>query len=152
MKRDKRDAIFSNLVRERAGWTCENEGCGKYYPEGQRQGLHCSHFFGRRYRSTRWHPDNAAAHCFSCHQKLGENRVDFTAWISQHLGDIGRERIRHLSQIVARFSKRQLEDIYWHMKDQHKAMLAKRANGETGRIEFDPAPALTDLESAARMQ
>ena len=38
MKRDKRDAVFRLLIRERSNWTCER--CGCYVPEGERQRLH----------------------------------------------------------------------------------------------------------------
>ena len=41
MKRDKRDAIFSLLIRERSSWCCER--CGEFVVEGERQRLHCSH-------------------------------------------------------------------------------------------------------------
>src|SRR3990167_1019129 len=97
VKRDKRDAIFSLLVRERAGWRCER--CGKQFSREDGQGLHCSHFISRRHRSTRWHPDNAAAHCFSCHQWLGEHPLDFTIWIKAYLGMDRAETIYLLGQV-----------------------------------------------------
>ncbi len=85
VRRDPLDDLFSKLVRERANWCCEK--CGKYHPEGTRRSLHCSHFFSRRKRSTRWDPRNAAAHCFKCHQELGENPIEFTKWIKAYLGE-----------------------------------------------------------------
>ena len=38
LKRDPLDAVFSDLVRERADWTCEC--CGKYFPERKGSGIH----------------------------------------------------------------------------------------------------------------
>jgi len=154
MKIDKKDKIFSLLVRERAGWICEAKvKCsGKHYPEGDRRGLECSHFWSRTARSTRWCGMNAAAHCTSCHFHLGGNPILFNSWIEGHLGTDTMERVERLARTVAHFSKGQLEDIYWHLKDQYKIMLAKRADGETGRIEFETAPEILDLETAARMQ
>jgi len=53
IKIDKRDKIFSLLVRERAGHVCERCGVGRQAK------LECSHIFSRTHRATRWHPDNA---------------------------------------------------------------------------------------------
>lgn len=66
MKRDKWDKAFSDAIRERDNWVCQR--CQTYYPEGKRQGLHCSHFYGRAKYSTRFDFDNAEALCYGCHQ------------------------------------------------------------------------------------
>src|SRR3990167_9446493 len=135
VKRDKRDAIFSLLIRERSSWLCER--CGKQFSREDGQGLHCSHFISRRHRSTRWHPDNAAAHCFSCHQYLGEHPLEFAEWIKQRLAPFHRAaKLRALSQVVAKFSKKDLESIYQFMKTQHKGMMAWRTGA---RLNSAPA-------------
>jgi hypothetical protein len=41
-RRDKLDALYSQLIREANNYTCQ--ACGKYHVEGERQGLHASHF------------------------------------------------------------------------------------------------------------
>lgn len=79
----KADVLFSRLVRERAEWRCEK--CQKFFPEGERQGLQCSHLIGRRNKAVRWHPLNAVAHCFYCHKYLTENPIEFHSWIKAHL-------------------------------------------------------------------
>ena len=71
MKRSKWDKVFSNAVRTRDKWTCQR--CHKFYPEGRRQGLHCSHFYGRAKYSSRFDFDNAEALCYGCHQYLGSH-------------------------------------------------------------------------------
>ena len=71
MKRSKWDKVFSDAVRTRDKWTCQR--CSKFYPEGRRQGLHCSHFYGRAKYSTRFDFDNAEALCYGCHQYLGSH-------------------------------------------------------------------------------
>ncbi len=134
IKRDKRDKIFSDLVRERANWTCEH--CGKYFPEGARQGLHCSHLFSRRHRSTRWHPLNAFAHCFSCHKRLGENPVEFTRWAESRLGVHVVESLRARARSIVKWTRNDLEDLYARMKDSWESMQRERSNGKIGRIEF----------------
>jgi len=134
IKRDKRDDVFSKLVRERAGWCCEH--CGKYYPEGNRQGLHCSHLFSRRHRATRWHPANAFAHCYNCHQYLGGNPVVFAGWAEKQLGAGMIDLLREKAHSVIKLKKPDLEELYKHLKAELKAMESKRASGERGRIEF----------------
>ena len=71
MKRSKWDKVFSNAVRVRDKWTCQR--CHKFYPEGKRQGLHCSHFYGRAKYSSRFDFDNAEALCYGCLQYLGSH-------------------------------------------------------------------------------
>ena len=68
IKRTKWDVVFSNYIRYRDNWTCLR--CGKEYSE-KSQGLHCSHFYGRRSWATRIEPCNAMALCFGCHQHVG---------------------------------------------------------------------------------
>ena len=68
IKRTKWDVVFSNYIRYRDDWTCQR--CHKKYPE-KSQGLHCSHFYGRRSWATRLEPANAMALCFGCHQHVG---------------------------------------------------------------------------------
>lgn len=135
IKRDKRDAVFSDLVRMRVEYCCEV--CGKHYPEGTRQGIHCSHLFGRRYRGTRWHPDNAFSMCMSCHQTLGENPVEFHMWARQKLGDGLIDILREKAHAVTKLKPSDLEELYKHLKGEHKKMLAARNAGQTGRLEFE---------------
>lgn len=134
IRRDKRDDIFSRLVRERANWTCER--CGKHYPPGQTQGLHCSHFYSRRYRATRWHPMNAAAHCFACHEYLGGNPVEFALWIDRHIGSVAAAKLGMLAHSTAKWTKVDLQEIYLRMCYEHKRMMELRQGGHQGRIEF----------------
>ena len=72
IKRNLTDALFSDYIRMRDKWTCQN--CFVVY-EPPTQGLHCSHFFGRGWKSTRWDVENAFALCFSCHTKMGSDPV-----------------------------------------------------------------------------
>ncbi len=138
-RRDKLDILFSKLVRERASWECE--ACGRYFPEDDRQGLHCSHHFSRRKRSIRFSPLNASAHCFTCHQTLGENPVIFHDWIRGHLGDEKFASLRVQAERLVRLKKHDKAELYENLKASWADMQARRQSGETGRIEFeDPMP------------
>jgi hypothetical protein len=145
MKRDKLDVLFSKLVRERSGWRCEC--CGKQY-EPNSQGLHCSHLVGRRHRGTRWHPDAAAAHCYSCHQKLGANPIVFRNWIVRHLGEARALAIQARAQAVCKLSKPDLKEIEMQLACLLREMNVARTRGRQGRIEF-PSPYPSDHEREA---
>ena len=135
MKITPADKWFSKCVRARTNWTCEC--CGTSYLEGS-QGLHCSHYFGRRAYSVRFDPMNAFAHCFGCHQKLGSNPDDFQAWALEKLGqqklDILREKRENIH--LAKDYKKNLKDVGKHYKLELEAIEAARAGGASGRIEF----------------
>lgn len=149
IKTHKHDAIFSKLVRARVNFTCE--ACGKYYPEGQRAGLHCSHLFSRRYASTRLHPSNAVAHCYSCHQRLGSNPVIFAEWIKEKIGAAGVEILRAMTRMTPRFRPKDYQAMYEFYKREWTLMDQKRCDGDTGRIEFNAPPEVVELERRARV-
>jgi len=136
IKRDKRDAIFSHCIRERSNWTCEK--CGRYFPEGSRQGLHASHLWGRRHRAVRWDPYNVFAHCFSCHQLLGESPVEFAKWAKDKLGEGMMHILRDKARGVAKFTKTDLEECYQHYQQEFARMRKLRGDGKTGWIEIIP--------------
>jgi len=71
LKRDKYDKATSDLIRAIANWSCER--CGSYFPEGHRQGLHCSHYYGRSRSSTRYDLENTDSLCYGCHQLFGSD-------------------------------------------------------------------------------
>lgn len=131
-KRDKRDSVFSTLTRERAGNICER--CGK---NGDDYVLHCSHIFSRRHRRLRWHPDNSQSLCFTCHKWWHENPVESGIWIRELLGQGFIDLLEEKKNSIAKYSKPVLEDIYKHLNAEYKRMVQLRADGETGRIEFE---------------
>jgi hypothetical protein len=136
VKRDKRDIVFSHMVRERAEHTCE--WCGKFCGEKHENGrLDCSHIFSRRHKATRWHPDNAVAHCFTCHQTYGENPVAANRWLLDHFGGGYMEILEEKKNSIVKRSKPVREDLYKHLQSEYKRMMSLRSDGVTGRIEFE---------------
>ncbi len=134
IKRDKIDKVFSDLVRERDNWTCQR--CNKYYPEGQRRGLHCSHIFSRRHRATRWEPYNAVAHCYACHEYLGGNPVKFDQWARQYWGNYVIDMLDEKHNQIIKLTKKDKTELYEHLKSEYKKMLKLRAAGYTGILTF----------------
>ena len=135
IKRDKYDATFSDLIRERADWTCERCGleCRKEGQDSRR--LDCSHFYSRANRSVRWHPLNAAAHCFRCHQELGGNPVLFREWILEYLGPELDQRLRELAHTPRKWKPWEKDEMREHYANQLKMLKARRAAGDRGYIE-----------------
>jgi len=135
VKITKHDKIFSLLIRERTAWVCES--CSKYYPQSGENGqLQCSHYVTRGRAGTRYDPNNAQAHCAGCH-------FDFTHYPGKHykhyvevFGEGMEELITLKSNQTCKRTKVDKEDLYKHMKEQHKAMLIQRSEGVEGRIEF----------------
>lgn len=138
IKRDRIDSVFSELVRERANWSCEN--CGRYFSEGNRYGIHCSHLAGRRRSSLRHHPLGAVAHCRGCHQKLGEDPIGFCEWIKNHFSEDDYQRFLERKNRIVKLTKRDKDELYQWLKDQLKIMKGLRAKGHTGYLQFNAWP------------
>jgi len=135
MKLTPADIAFSWCVRERAAWTCEK--CGRVYTPPTKA-LHCSHYIGRGNWSTRFEPLNAFAHCFGCHQLLGGDPHLFREWVIDRIGLDRYEIIieKKENPMIGKQMRHEKKDIAKHYRDEHNKMLKKRANGETGRLEF----------------
>lgn len=140
LKRTQADKWFSDCVRERANWACEN--CGKDHAN-DKQNLHCSHFVSRSHLATRYHPKNAMAHCITCHEYLGGGRwgggnvAEFANHFDSIFSAKTRDMIRILSKDQFRKHKLYIKELSKFYRDQHKLMLLKRGEGDHGRIEFD---------------
>ena len=138
LKRSRSDHYFSQCVRERTNYTCEI--CHKQYDRSS-MGLHCSHFFGRANKSVRWHSDNAFAHCYGCHVRMGSNPHDFTHWVQMTLGqgryDLLVERKNDLNLAKQLVKDDKAGHSAKHFSQQLKALRAAREDGETSRIEFE---------------
>ena len=106
---DKLDVLFSQFVRLRAEGKCEY--CGR--PTDR---LECSHFHGRRKRSTRYDPDNAAGVDFTCHQYLGNNPYAHTEFFKKRLGSERFERLNIRAEMVS--PKLDKEAIMASLKDK----------------------------------
>lgn len=115
---DKRDVVFSRIVRLRARFNCEK--CGRYFPLGH--GLQCAHVFSRRHQSTRYDPDNAIALCFTDHQYFGEHPTIFTAWIKKKLGDVRYEALEARHSTIVKRTKSEAAELYEHLKDQYRTL------------------------------
>ncbi len=133
IKRDKWDRVFSDLIRERADWTCQR--CGVRH-EPPTRALHCAHLFTRRARSTRTHPDAAIAACYGCHQYLDSHPEDKERLARQVLGDTGYDRVRALFHKVRKRKPDEKAEMYAHYRSELASMRAARDAGRRGWLEF----------------
>lgn len=106
IKRDAADKWFSDCIRLRADYRCEN--CGRQY-EGPSLGLHCSHIYGRKSKSVRWCADNALSLCAWCHGNYTDNPLYFQEFLNSYLGsgklDLLREKQRAIFKTTAPIRK-----------------------------------------------
>lgn len=100
LRRSKADALFSDLIRTLADWTCER--CHTPY-EPPTSLLHCSHFHSRAKKSVRFDKENAAALCIRCHQYLGGNPQEHLDFFRKRLGqkrlDLLEVRARTITKV-----------------------------------------------------
>lgn len=129
------DGWFSKCVRERVNWTCER--CGKQYPEGHRQGLHCSHHHRRGNWGIRFDPMNAESLCYGCHSHEGGTQGRINACLTDAEQEIltDKKNDTGLGKLVRKTKGK--GDIAKHYKAELERMRSLRAEGVTGRIEFD---------------
>ena len=149
IKRDKRDILFSFLVRGRTEWACER--CGKHYNPDSARGLECAHIFSRRYRGTRWFPQNATSLCTSCHFFFTGNPIEFAEWVERHLGPALFARLRVLRNEICKLSKSDLAEIETNLADSLARMNAARDSGVCGRIDFESPYPRDRVELARRV-
>lgn len=132
LKRTPADKWFSDCVRIRSNWHCEN--C-QIYLEHDKARLHCSHFVGRGELSTRVHPTNAFAHCNKCHKKLGGDRwgggnvAEFTHHFDSRRGALNRHFIQRLAKMPFRYYDSFIKDMSTHYREEFRRIESLRAEG-----------------------
>lgn len=136
MKRNPADIAFSDAIRESRNYTCER--CNKYYPEGHRRGIECSHYYGRRAYATRYCLDNCDVLCTGCHMYFSANPAKYEIWKTEKMGEGAMQLLaeRKNNTNLAKSIKKDLKAVKAHYKSEHERMKKLRADGVTGRIEF----------------
>jgi len=139
IRRDKYDATFSDLIRERADWTCER--CGLVDPDGQARGksrrVENSHFNPRRHQSTRFCGENCDCLCKKCHQHFTEdNTGEYAEWKRGKLGDERYEALLQKGRQVKKRTKAEKEEMLEHYLACFGYIRKRREKGQIGYIEF----------------
>ena len=84
IKRNRTDDLFSDIVRERANWTCQR--CNGNF-ENEKHIFDCAHFISRGNKRLRWDFENASAICRGCHKYFEKNPDDHAEFVRVMLGD-----------------------------------------------------------------
>ncbi len=124
MKRDKYDAVVSDLVRAMNNYTCEH--CKKIGEKGA-NGLQmqAAHIVGRRNAGTRYDLDNILCLCAHCHRYFTERPLCFAEWLKDYLGEDKVDEIRAKGFRVHKWKAGEKEALY----KKHRQMLKSIEEG-----------------------
>lgn len=128
IKISKVDKLFSDIVRARANWTCER--CGRRHDPTDphsRMGLHCSHYWGRGHKATRFDFSNVSALCFGCHLHFHANPKEHMEWFE---GRIGQDKADALRLKAHKPTKIDINEIRQSLKEELKKLEAQKAKEE----------------------
>jgi len=108
---DKLDVLFSQYIklRDKVCQVC-----------GRATSLQTAHFIGRRYRSTRYDPDNACLLCFADHQHFHENPLEFVEFFKARLGEEGFDFLRGRARSTWPKVDKKLIEVY--LKEEIKKL------------------------------
>ena len=79
---------------------------------------------------------NAAAHCYSCHQRLGGDPVVFVQWVRRYLGPVLFDELHKKHNQIKKWTKADKESMYQHYKAELERLKSLRDNGKTGVLEL----------------
>ena len=134
IRRTPADAAFSKCVRERAEWACEH--CGTQHAENS-MGLHCSHHHGRGKWGVRFNPMNAEALCYGCHSHHGGTQRRMDMVLTEAEQQLLLERMDDI-QLAKEYRRSKGKGVIAkHYREEYARMKQLRAEGVTGRIEFE---------------
>ena len=136
IKRTTSDGHFSDCIRIREDFTCENPKCKKYIPEGDRYNAQCCHIVSRKFKSTRHSPNNCLMLCGNCHADFTADPVMFTTWLQTYLGQDHLDKLQQEKHRIIKKVKNEEKDKAKHYLKEKKRMIKLRDDGLTGRIEF----------------
>lgn len=129
------DEIFSHYIRERDGYRCQIQLPTTYDEKGEvmsmckvfiappTKDIHCSHFFSRIHRGTRFDPDNCDAFCSRCHMLVEEDKNGYYYdWKLKQLGRLRFEELKanHNGQNQFKHDYRDLRERFERMRSELK--------------------------------
>ena len=115
IKRDKYDAVVSDLVRYRDDCTCQR--CLTQY-QLPSKGLQASHFRGRGHGSTRLDLDNIDALCTGCHTYFTDHKDEYRVWKIARVGLQKVELVEYKARHPLKMSLGEKEMLFNDLKSQ----------------------------------
>jgi 5-methylcytosine-specific restriction endonuclease McrA len=117
IRRKKHDILFSDLVRRRDNYTCQN--CGAYKGDDM-QSCDAAHITPRASVGLRWHPLNAITLCRGCHMFFTKYPLDWADWLREKFGEDRVAELRLVHNQTVKWYDKARRDIYEHMKSEYK--------------------------------
>ncbi len=122
------DSLFSKKIRQRDNWTCVR--CGVSYAPPT-SALHCSHFWGRALKSTRYDPRNCDALCYGCHSKWESNKQgEYRDFKLIQLGAYQYAELEKRARSIVKFGTLERKELLELLKDPENVYA--RSNGNDG--------------------
>jgi hypothetical protein len=169
IKRDKYDAVVSDLVRYRDSWKCQR--CNKIYEpkrfddDSKRStGLEAAHFRSRVHKSTRYDLDNIDALCSGCHSYFGRNQHEHRIFKIARDGLGKVELIEYKARHPLKMNRNEKEILYQDLKHQLEEEILKyerrfmchwlnwrRWHEETTKTLLQTVQAVSSLGTSMRM-
>ncbi len=128
------DAALSKCVRERSAWTCDR--CGAKHLENS-AGLHAAHWHSRGNWFTRFDSANLLALCYGCHSFTARERDEHRKTMLRYITEIELDRLAYDRNRPAYGIKKRVAEIAKHYRGELAKMQRQRADGVTGRLEFE---------------
>lgn len=119
----KCDAIYSEIIKLKAGGKCEETGATAY--------LQCSHIVPRIYHATRWDLENALCLHRNRHKYYTHHPVEWRRFV-------GERKFRELEERALEYKRRSLIDL----KELHARLQAYRDSFDrrTGKFQIRDNP------------
>ena len=114
--RDQLDKLWSEIVKQRAGYVCEYKTCNKV------DYLNSHHIFGRSNLSVRWDLNNGACLCPGHHTfnnySAHKAPIWFIEWITKKRGIEWYESLKVKANTVKKWSIPELEALVEEFKEE----------------------------------
>jgi len=128
MKISAADKAFADCLKSAHDYTCER--CGK---QGR---METSHVMSRRHRTIRWAKDNANCLCHWCHKIWHESPLEAHQWFINEYGCGRMDLLIEKRNERIKVPKMEEKEIAKHYRDELAQVEIKRAEGQTGYIDF----------------
>ncbi len=97
-------------------------------------GLDCAHYYGRRYRLGRWHPDNCAPLCRPIHSYVDTHAAELVRLFTGLLGEVRHDELIKRMHGTAQYTPADRWEINRHYVAQLNYLRRQRAEGEIGYL------------------
>ena len=122
------DKAFADCVKAAYDYTCQVSGV-----QGR---VELSHIHSRRHRTIRWCKENALPKCHYKHRWWHENPTEAGLWFLNKYGQGMVDLLIEKKNNKFKVPKSEEKEIARHYREQLKIIEAKRAEGQTGYIDF----------------